>query len=374
MQVSCTLPRKCIRRGCSSQRIMEGPGPRIGSANCSPYGLAVHPAVPSTLYLNAGSQLGRSTNGGTAWTFRPLPSNFYAMNFCLQPGTPPVFHITGYYYDNGLGTTRFGYAKTTDEGLSWSSTILTAGYGYGYGVCVDPTNAQTVYVGGLEQSGQYYYGRVFKSTNGGADFADVSAGIGGYVYDLAHDPVTAGRLYAVTYAGVYRTSNGGGAWTRNSGSLSSTERVGICTLNPAVLYAGTSMGSVYKSTDGGVTWAPFSSGLQGNGTRGLIVENSSTVFVATSAGVFATANGGSFWGCCNTGLSAARITSVRYAPSQPSVVYACVSGDAVYKTSGAGQATVTWSRIPDFYSCTEVADMLISETNPDVLYALEGGT
>lgn len=347
---------------------------RLGVTNTYPYGMAIVPTSPVTLYVNGGSRIYKTTNEGVSWSYSTLPSNHYAQDFLLQPGDPSVVHCAGYFWDNVLSTPRCFHAKSTNGGTSWSVKTLTTDYGWGYAVCLDPTNPQTVYVGGMALVGTSYPGKVFKSTNGGTDFVDATGMISGYVYDLAHDPGAAGRLYAATGSGVYRTTDGGGSWTRHSGTLTAPECVEVCGTNPSILYVGTSLGKAYKSTNGGVNWTLVDNGIQGNYTQGLIVENSTTVFIATSSGVFGTTNGGTSWSARNTGLSSTQITSVRHAPSQPSVVYAGVSGDAVYKTTGAGQATVTWSRIPDFYSCTEVADMVISAISPDVLYALEGGT
>jgi len=346
---------------------------RMSSVGVYPYGMCIHPTSPSTLYVVGGS-IRRSTNGGSSWSSVNVPASYYLLDLVLQPGNPSILHAAGYRYDQALQMPLLAHLKSTNGGADWTTKELTTTYGYPYAVVVDPANTQVVYVCGHVESGGNYYGKVFKSSNGGTDFVDKTGVITGYVYDLAHDPVTAGKLYAVSGSGIYRTTDGGSTWTRNTGYVPSPERIAICPSSPSMLYVGTSMGGVYKSTDGGVVWTPAASGIYGTRAMGLIVENSSNVFFATTAGVFGTTDGGTSWSCCNAGLSATRITSVRHAPSNPAVVYVGISGEAVYKTTTAGQGSVTWERIPDFYSCTEVADIAVSETSPDVLYALEGGT
>src|SRR5207249_1914227 len=79
---------------------------------------------------------------------------------------------------------------------------------------------------------------------GGEDPGDGAAGIG--------DPVT--------FAGLFKSTDGAFSWNRLGGSLS-LGAPGISASNPAVLYApggGPSIpggGGIYKSVDGGATWA-----------------------------------------------------------------------------------------------------------------------
>lgn len=346
---------------------------RVGSISTYPYAITVHPTSSSTVFIAAGYQVCKSTDGGSSWTSVNMPSAHYARSIAVQPGNPSILHCAAYYYNSTTQTPNIGYLKSTDGGSTWSSKIISTDYGFGYAAVGDPTNANIVYVCGYSESGGTYVGRVYKSTNGGTDFVDRTGTITGYVYDLAHDPAAAGRIYAASSGGVYRSTDGGSSWTQSTG-VYNVERIAVCPGNALVLFAGTSIGQAYKSTNGGSNWSLVPTGLTGQRSIGVAVENASTAFCATVAGVFRTTNGGTLWTAVNTGISAAHITCVRYAPSNPSVVYAGVSGDALYKTTTAGQATVTWSRIPDFYSCTEVSDILISPTNPDILYALEGGT
>ncbi|MBP1655630.1 MAG: hypothetical protein H6Q31_231 [Bacteroidetes bacterium] len=346
---------------------------RVGSISTYPYAIAVHPTTPSTVYIAAGYQVCKSTDGGVNWTSVNLETSHYARSISLQPGNPSILHCSAYYYNTTTQVPNLAYLKSTNAGLTWSAKIVSSDYGFGYAAVGDPTNANIVYVCGYCESGGMYLGKVYKSTNGGTDFIDQTGTITGYVYDLAHDPAVAGKIYAASSAGVYRSTDGGSTWTQSTG-VYSVEHIAICPGNTSMLYSGTSSGQVYKSTDGGSNWSVAPTGLTGLSSMGLAVETASTVFHATVAGVFRTTNGGTLWTPVNTGISAAHITCVRHAPSNPSVVYAGVSGDAVYKTTTAGQATVTWSRIPDFYSCTEVSDIIISPTSPDILYALEGGT
>ncbi|MBM3302818.1 MAG: hypothetical protein FJY85_23080, partial [Deltaproteobacteria bacterium] len=129
-----------------------------------------------------------------------------------------VLHASGYCWN---GTTYLmAYLKSTDGGQHWAYKTLTSGYGFGYAVAVEASNTQNIYVGGSVQDGTAYYGKLFKSTNGGMDFTEIGTSMtsmSGYIYDLATDPQVSGRVYAGAGAGAYRSTDGGNTWTRNTG-------------------------------------------------------------------------------------------------------------------------------------------------------------
>jgi hypothetical protein len=73
-------------------------------------------------------------------------------------------------------------------------------------------------------------------------------------------------------------------------------------------------------------------------------------------------------------MKSASITALCNAPSAPATVYAAFLNNAVFKSTAASGGTVTWQQLPDFYSCINIEDIVISPSNPDKLYAMEGGT
>src|SRR5262249_25570683 len=77
---------------------------------------------------------------------------------------------------------------------------------------------------------------------------------------LAIDPTNFSTLYAATYGGVFKSTNGGANWTAgNSGLPPSPTKVSALAIdptNPSTLYAGTYGNGVFKSTNGGESWVP----------------------------------------------------------------------------------------------------------------------
>ena len=85
---------------------------------------------------------------------------------------------------------------------------------------------------------------------------------------LGVHPSIPSTVYAGTGVGLFRSTNGGGAWTPVYVTPVGTSQPAITAIaidpaRPTTLYIGTRFdsGSVWKSTDGGATWQRASSGL-----------------------------------------------------------------------------------------------------------------
>jgi photosystem II stability/assembly factor-like uncharacterized protein len=93
---------------------------------------------------------------------------------------------------------------------------------------------------------------VFKSTNGGGQWAAVNTGLTYlYIASLVIDPADSNTLYAGTL-GVFKSTNGGGRWVAVN-----TRGVYSLAIDPAdsnTVYAGTFGNSIFASYDGGQTW------------------------------------------------------------------------------------------------------------------------
>ena len=84
------------------------------------------------------------------------------------------------------------------------------------------------------------------------------------MWALAIDPSNPSTLYAGTdYAGVFKSTNGGGTWNPINSGLSDgyVNALAIDPGNSNIVYAGTLLGGVFKSTNGGDTWNPINSGM-----------------------------------------------------------------------------------------------------------------
>jgi hypothetical protein len=115
---------------------------------------------------------------------------------------------------------------------------------------------------------------LFKSTDGAEKWLASNSGIvntigvaNDSVEVVAIDPQDSDRLFAGTIGvtseegGVFKSSDGGENWARVAGGLpkGAFHTIVIDPTDPAVLYAGNYGSGVYKSLDGGETWKRMSS-------------------------------------------------------------------------------------------------------------------
>lgn len=159
-----------------------------------------------------------------------------------------------------------------------------------------------------------YDGGVYRSTNGGTSWTNLSGNGLTTITDYHVAPVTAlltsgGRLYAGA-EGVYVSTNNGATWTEVSQGLGGKGVVCLAS-NGSTLYAGKSYFdlqgdcSVYRSTNNGSSWTPAGAGLTdpvGNPRAVNALVISESLLVAGSFGVFVSSNDGDSWTSANSGL------------------------------------------------------------------------
>jgi photosystem II stability/assembly factor-like uncharacterized protein len=187
--------------------------------------------------------------------------------------------ITDLIFDTADPNTVFaaassaGVYKSTDGGLSWRDVSqglagldITA-------LEVAPKNNLLLYAG-------TYKGRVYKSADNGESWYESGSGIQpeAITYAIEVDPKTSSRLYLATrgqsnngeapWSGVvYKSVNGGGTWTAvlsNVGGSSQQDwayDLAIHPLDTNALYAATHEHGAYRSLDYGATWAAANSGV-----------------------------------------------------------------------------------------------------------------
>jgi len=89
-------------------------------------------------------------------------------------------------------------------------------------IAVAPSDPRTVYVG-VQGSGPLSFpGTLIKTTDAGATWQRLDAGLNGAVWSVAVDPVDPSRVFAgADPNGVFTSSDGGANWTAINGGLSS---------------------------------------------------------------------------------------------------------------------------------------------------------
>ena len=183
--------------------------------------LAIDPANPATLYAGASGGVFKSTDGGDRWQ-------------AVYTGPPD----------------EFGNVPAVSA------------------LAIDPANTATLYV---STDGSFVGdSSVLKSTDGGANWREVNAGLADedgqvpFFGALAIDPANPATLYAGTGDGAFKSTDGAASWrAMNSGLTKSVDvlALAISPNNPTTIYAGALADGVFKSTDAGVSWRAMNSGL-----------------------------------------------------------------------------------------------------------------
>lgn len=195
--------------------------------------------VPGTTRMYAGNDGGvyKSTNAGTNWTW--IGNGIKATQFYRIGGsaTNSSLVIAG-AQDNGT---------KLRNGSTWTDVIG----GDGMECIISHSNSNIQY-------GELYYGAIKKSTNGGTSFSAMTlpseqATYGAWVTPYIMHPSDANLMF-LGYKNVFKTTNGGTAWTQISNFASgSLTLLHAAPSNANYIYAGT--GSVLsKTTNGGTTW------------------------------------------------------------------------------------------------------------------------
>jgi hypothetical protein len=272
-----------------------------------PYGISVEPypsSVTTARYImgcqDIGTQLHSGTvnsyiGGGDGYVCEFATNNYYyTANASSVPGAfalfkkPIVTNVETKAFDevNSFDVDDMNYSRifvgnknmyrSTDDGITWvkvSNNTGPADEVY-YTVDVASSNANCVYAS-RTVGGNF---RVFRTTNATATAASVTwADITGSgtavlpnkrITDLevhSGDHNTAWVCYGdwLTMNKIYRTTNGGTAWTDITGTgLPTTPIYSLAYKNtaPRGLFAGTAIG-VYVLEDGTTNWVPFKTGL-----------------------------------------------------------------------------------------------------------------
>ncbi len=187
-----------------------------------------------------------------------------------------------------------------------------------------PSDANTAYLG-TNGSG------VYKSGNGGSAWTPVGLS-GSIVWSLAVDQADPNLVYAATNTpGAVRISaTGGASWTVSSLPNSSliVYSVAVSTDGSGVLYAGTTNG-VYQLAGG--NWTAL--GLPGTTVTALAANplHAGYLFAGTTNGAFYSSDAGATWQPGPAQLASLTIDAISFDPFHPSMVYYSTTADGVLR-------------------------------------------
>jgi photosystem II stability/assembly factor-like uncharacterized protein len=320
--------------------------------------LAVDPTNPDLVY-GAGSRLGVlvSTDGGVSWSASSKGIDAHSItSLAMAPGAPGTVLTT--IPGPGPGPAPATVLRTTSGGTSWDTVspsgsqsdvtvhfdpaVSTRAYLCGHSYFATSTDSGASFTGGtvaglggpcprLLIAGTTLFatgaGRLFKSTDGGARWADTGLGTMSYVFDAALGDATGNVVVASTTSGIQRSSNGGTSFTQvddhfsytlvsdprmptnivagdcpgfrlssDGGASFRSPSTELCVhklsaAGSALYAAGSDFEDtvLLRSTDGGATWAPIDITGVPSGAQVTSIaasDDGQTVYLGTSAGIY----------------------------------------------------------------------------------------
>ncbi len=327
------------------------------------------PVDPGVAYALGNSRFHKTSDGGRSWTSASYGSGVQATGrILISPSSPSTLFASGFIYQGGRYSVVF--LKSSNRGASWTATKVgsAAASATSQTLAYCAANPRVFFLAGQTSDGTNNFNRVYKSADGGTSWLDVTGAVttSMSVDALAVDPLNPLKAYAGTAWAVFRTTDGGASWQKNSG-IAFASALAVDGRQPNTVYAGYDK-VVYKSSDGGVTWVAERGGL--SGLCRVILADGGRILFGSTGGLFRSEDAGANWLASHSGMRATFITAVAASPSSPNVVYSEVSGLGFFKSTDFG---ASWKRCPDFYRCESIIRIAVHPSDPDEAFILAGG-
>jgi len=213
---------------------------------------ALDPASPGVLYVGT-HRLYRTSNRGRAW--QPISGDLTTQQYntsaistiAVAPGDPNTIYT---------GSADGVIAVTHNLGGSWADArgANTPGR-FVSDIAVSKQSANTAYVvfNGFDTHTPQQPGHVFKTTNGGQSWSNISSNLPDVpALSIALDPDNPRTIYIGTDIGVFRSTNDGGSWTHHNEGLANVPVFDL-EMNQTTrhLWAGTHGRGVFRLSLGG---------------------------------------------------------------------------------------------------------------------------
>lgn len=317
------------------------------SATTSRLNIGVSAANPSYVYLIAGKSADQGFNG----LYRSTDAG---ETFSVRSTTPNIFD----WSVNGSGS----------GGQAW----------YDMAIAVSPTNADEIYVGGVN---------IWKSSNGGTNWYIIAHWYGANNKPYVHADIHSLRfspsnvLYSCSDGGLSRTSNGGTSWIDlgNGLSIAQIYKMSVSKTIPSKIITGwQDNGSNLFNNN---SWSQIAGG---DGMDCLIdYSNSSVIYTSTPNGSFQiSTNGGSTFSDISSTITSqeegAWVTPIVQHPTNASTLFAGYIN--IWKSTNRGNS---WVKLSNFSSTDQLKTLAISQSNPNYIYTatdnimyktIDGGT
>lgn len=340
------------------------PGQPEGPANfvhADVHNFAVNPKDPNKVYIITDGGLYRSNNFAESNSFYSCNGGYITSQFYASFANS--FQDSNYCI-GGLQDNRSAFYQGS---VAWYKTFM----GDGLSSAVNSLNDNIVYT-------EYVYGDIYKSTNRGINWTDVSppnSGSSSY-YCFVAPYICCKSNPNVLYAGsigMYKSTTGGGNWTGPYGYSIMNAKIlsmAVSYFTTDTIYVGTipasSPAGIFRSVDGGLNWINITGNSMPNKypTDISINPNNSKEVYVTFGGfgnshIFKSTNSGNNWIDITNNLPNVPHQCVIIDPLYPNIIY--TGNDlGVYASTNSGQ---TWGEFRTGMPYSLVFDLTISFPN-----------
>ena len=259
--------------------------------------------------------IGRSDDGGNAWSRWRLPDTRPAFAIAVHPNDSQIVYVgTGGTFNSTENGTVY---KTIDNGNTWQQTTLEADKVI-TALAINPSTPDEIWVvTGLNESGS-----VYKSDNGGTDWSKVAIGNEqAKVHQIAIDPDHPLVLYLSGSFGLLKSIDGGLNW-EGAGVNDRCHALALDPDNPEIVYAATfnePEPAFFKSIDAGDTWTEYTLANIGSLLTLTVNQDGSGQLFAGSqnAGVYTSRDQGQTWQDSSHGVTANIVYDSAVDPGAP---------------------------------------------------------
>jgi photosystem II stability/assembly factor-like uncharacterized protein len=288
--------------------------------------IALAPSNPNVIYVGSGeadmrSQISfgngvyRSADAGKSWRHVGLDNTRQIGRVLVDPHDPDTVFVAALGHAYGASPDR-GIYRSRDGGATWQKVLFKNDSIGAIDLAFDPVNSQIIY-GTLWNTRRPPWsiyppsygpgGGVFKSTDGGTTWNQLTAGLPiervGRI-GLAVAPTDARRVYAVVDAkegGLFRSDDGGATFRKQSDDARIWGRgwyfckVVVDPKNADIVYVSNT--SVYRSTDGGRTWTAIKGAPGGDDYHQLWIspDDPDRMILASDQGAVVSVDGAQTW-------------------------------------------------------------------------------
>ncbi len=308
--------------------------------------IAAVPGEPAQVFAAARSGIFGTRDGGSSWSGLNYPeaSGLEWNAVAVDPGEPA--HILA--ANNWFG----GIYQSPDGGKTWSLTDIPHVEMQGWrAIAFAPSDPEVVYAGSgaFGSAGSFNTmlpaSGIYLSRDGGSHWEEANGAQtqGAQVTGLAVHPKDALVVYAASpVEGLFRTSDGGGSWTRLEGLPRGTKpfSVAVHPSRPEIVLVGMEFGGLYRSEDGGATWVSVAAGLPPESLVTTILFDplnpDQAYFADAFSGVYRSQDAGETWAVTNQGLRTRAVNAMALS-SDGAHLYAATEGEGVYRLDLSGK-------------------------------------